>query len=140
MMKKKQIIFTIVIFVFIISFPVCAFADLSPLSNPNITTKTGYIVRADKGNISIYFNVTANSTMNILGASSITLYTSDGTYVTTLSSADYSNMLASDTNTYGSHVSYKGISGQTYYAIITFYAESASGSSTSTYTTASVTA
>lgn len=139
-MKKRLFISVVVVMALMLSLSVNAFADFSPLANPNITSKTGSIEKTGNGNINIAFNVTANSTMVTLGASSITLYKSNGEYVATLSSDDYNNMLASNTFSYGSKVPYKGVSGQSYYATITFYAENDSGSSTSTYTTTSVTA
>lgn len=139
-MKEKKIITIIITLVVVLSLSVNAFADYLPLSNPNIAITSGYISKAGNGKINIFFDVTATGKMVTLGAESIALYKSNGSYVTTLYSSNYDNMLGSNAAWYSSSVSYSAESGQTYYAIITFYADSGSVSSTATYTTASVTA
>lgn len=139
-MKKRDFLVAILVIVFAVSIPINAFAGFAPLSNPNISATSGYIVKTGDGKIDIHFRVTASDKMVTLGASSIALYKSNGSYVTTLYSSKFDNMLTSDAYIYSSSVPYQGVSGQTYYAVITFYADNGSETSTATYTTASVTA
>ena len=139
-MKTKKILSLMIAVVFVLSLSVTAFADISPLSDPNIVGMSGSITKAGNGKVNINFSIVAKDTMVTLGAKSIDLYKSNGSYVTTLYSSIYDNMLGSNAAWYSSSVPYSAESGQTYYAIITFFADSGSVSSTDTYTTASVTA
>lgn len=139
-MKKKYSISIAIVLAFMLSLSFCASAAFFPIENPYITSKSGYIEPTGNGNIRIHFSVSANNTMSTLGASSIALYKSNGEYVTTFSSNNYSNMLTSDTYTYSSSISYKAVSGQTYYAVITLYADNGASNSTAIFTTASATA
>lgn len=139
-MKTKRFLSIIVTVAVVLSLSANAFADFTPMSNPNIASTYGYISKAGNGKIEIHFRVLAEGQMAVLGASSIAIYKSNGSYVTTLSSDVYDNMLSSNTAIYYSSVPYSAESGQTYYAVITFYADSGSTTSTTTYTTASVTA
>ena len=81
------------------------------------------------------FSVSASGMMDKLGASKIDLYTSSGSYVITLSSENYSNMIKSSTSHHDSSVTYSGNSGTSYYAVITFYAELNGNTTSAAFTT-----
>lgn len=135
-MKMKRFLSAILALTLIFSLCSAAFAEeIMPRANAYINSKSGSIACAGSGKININFRVNACDVMTTLGASKIELYKDDGTWVKTFYSSSYSNMLGSNTYTYGSSVSYNGVSGVSYYAVITFYASCAQGSSTATYTT-----
>ncbi len=135
-MKMKRLFSAILVLTLIFSMCSSAFAaDIMPRANPYIGSKSGSISSAGSGKININFNVTAVDIMTTLGANNIKLYKADGTYLKTFYSSSYPNMLGSNTYTYGSSVSYNGVSGESYYAVITYYASCSEGSSTSTLTT-----
>lgn len=135
-MKKKRIVAAILALILIFSLCATAFAEeIMPLANAYINSKTGSISRHGDGTIDIYFYVCATGKMSSLGASKIELYKADGSLMKTFYSSSYSNMLTSNDYAYGSSVSYSGKEGESYYAVITFYASCDDGSSTATYTT-----
>ncbi len=138
-MKIKRLFSAILVLTLIFSMCSAAFAEeITPRANPYIGRKTGSISSAGSGKININFSVDSADIMTTLGASKIELYKADGTYLKTFYSSAYPNMLGSNTYTYGSSVSYNGVSGESYYAVITYYASCSKGSSTSTLTTLTV--
>lgn len=140
-MKIKRLFSAILVLTLVFSMCSAAFAEeITPRANPYINSKYGSIARAGSGTININFLVNASDVMTTLGASKIELYKADGTWLKTFYSSAYANMLGSNTFSYGSSVSYNGVSGESYYAVITFYASCDRGSSTSTYTTSTQTA
>ena len=124
------------IFTFLLN--TAAFA--ATMADPFISSMSGGITSEGNGQIKITFSVRAKNVMSTLGTTSIAIYKSDGSYVTTLYSSSYPNMLTTNARSYSSNVSYNGISGQNYYAIITFYASTGSSSSSPIYTTTNCTA
>lgn len=138
-MKTKRFLSMVLALTLIFSMSTVAFAaDIMPRANPYINSKYGSIASAGSGKININFSVDASDIMTTLGANKIELYKADGAYLKTFYSSSYPNMLGSNTYTYGSSVSYNGVSGESYYAVITYYASCSKGSSTSTLTTLTV--
>lgn len=134
-MKRKLFITSILAMALLFSISAVALADVNPMASTLIKSKGGSITKGSGENIVISFKVIAKAEMKTIGASSIELRTSGGSYVTTFYPSSYSNMLSSGCNSYESSINYKATSGQTYYAIISFYAYDGSESSTVTYTT-----
>lgn len=135
-MKMKRFLSAILVLTLIFSMCSAAFAEeITPRANPYINSKSGSIACAGSGKININFRVNASDVMTTLGASKIELYKADGTWLKTFYSSAFANMLGANTYTYASSVSYNGVSGESYYAVITFYASCDRGSSTATYTT-----
>ncbi len=121
-------------------FSTFAFAA-EPRASAYISAKSAYISAQGGGSIKITFSITATGTMTMLGAQTIDLYDSDG-YVTTFryTNPNYSNMMAYGDFYHNSSVTYDGVSGETYYAVVSFYAGNSSGSDAKLYTTYSCTA
>lgn len=92
------------------------------------------------GNLRISFSVTGKSTMASIGATTIRIKDSDGNTVKTYSCASYPVMMGRNRGVYSGSVSYAGVSGTQYYAVVIFYAKNGSGSGSASYTTGRVTA
>lgn len=139
MIKK---VFRALAFILIIA---CFFSTFSfaaePRASSYIISKSASITAQGGGTIKITFTITATGTMTKLGAQTIDLYDSDG-YVCTFryTNSNYSNMMGYNDFYHNSYVTYNGVSGETYYAIVSFYAGNSSGGDTRTYTTYSCTA
>ncbi len=99
-------------------------------------------ISTDGGKIKFDLTVSGRSVMSKIGASSIAIYKSDGSYVTTLYASSKGNeeMMSSNTRFHYGSASYSGQAGVTYYAIITFYASNSSGSDSVPYRTENFTA
>lgn len=142
MSKKllRSISITLVI-VFLISAPVHAFAAEARAS----AWLSGYsasLVASGDGIITIKFRVVGTGTMTKLGASTIDIYKSNGTFVKTISYTASGNgyMMGYNTAYHSGSVPYSGTAGQKYYAVVTFYARDNSGSDDRSYKTSTTTA
>ena len=126
----------ILVIVFLVSAPVQALAAEARAS----AWFTGYsasIEASGNGIITIKFRVVGTGTMTKLGASTIDIYKSNGTFVKTISYTASGNgyMMGYNTAYHSGSVPYSGVAGQKYYAVVTFYARDSSGSDYRSYTT-----
>lgn len=105
-----------------------------------IINKSGSVVPTGNGYMTIQFSILGTGIMEMIGALHISLYKSNGTLVKSYDYWNYSSMMGYNDYVHYGTVSYHGVSGQSYYAVITFYARNSSGSGNRIYTTATVTA
>ena len=123
-MKKKLV--SIITILFVIS--ICAVpANAAVQASRYLSSYSAYIWSEGDGNMTIYFDVQATGTMDDIGALSIRLQekasgSSTWTTVKAYSHTNYTNMLSSDNDYYGSSVSYSGKAGYSYRAYITVWA------------------
>ena len=75
--------------------------------------------------------------MDMIGATAISIYYSDGQFVDTIRYTDigYSSMMAHNTVSYSTTIDYPLREGESFYAIITLYAYDGSDSDSVVYTT-----
>lgn len=105
-----------------------------------------YFVDVDNGTgskVEIWFEVDATRVMDLVGLSYLIVQENDnGTWktVATCFGSTSNGLLAADTDSHVSSISYTGTSGKEYRAIATVYAENSSGSDYRTVTTSSITA
>lgn len=92
--------------------------------------------------VSVDYNVTATRVMNYVGAIGVYLYESSNgsnfTCVRTFYPSGNPNMLRQNFQFHATSVTYNGISGRYYYAVVSFYAENSNGSDTKSYTTSTI--
>lgn len=107
-----------------------------------ISYKSGAITALGNGNLEISFTVNGTETMTKVGAYAISVYSSSGSLLETFVYTDsgYENLMGYGTFTHTSSIIYSGTSGQSYYAIITCYAENSNGFAKIPYTTNTATA
>lgn len=121
-------------------------------SETDITRASSYIansgaaISADADcQLRITFSIQGTARMSELGATTIYLYEDNG-YLSKLvktyqsSDSNYSNMMDANTFYHGSDVTYEGIAGYKYYAIVNFKAGNSTGSDTTVGQTDVVTA
>ena len=101
----------------------------SPQKNSYILKTTVGIAALGDGEIEIDFAVTAMGKMTDVGGMKVTVYTDKGQTVATYRYTDpgYEYMMGHDRFTQTASVFYQGVSGQRYYAIVTFYAGDLNG-------------
>lgn len=92
--------------------------------------------------VSVNYNVTATGIMDYVGAIAVYIYESSNgsnfSCVRTLYSANEPYMIKQNSGFHATSVTYNGISGRYYYAVVSFYAEKAGGSDTRSYTTSTI--
>lgn len=123
---KKRII-SIIAVIFVITTCIAPTASAALRASRYLTSYSSYIWPEGSGNMSIYYDVQGTGTMDEIGALSIRLQecpsgSSTWTTVQTYSHTNYSNMLSSNNDYYGSSVSYSGKAGYSYRAYITIWA------------------
>lgn len=110
-------------------FCITAVANAAVKSSEYIFDCYAKIATYSGGRVTVSFDIQATGTMDVLGAQTIIIQekapgSSRWSYVATLSSDDYSNMLAYNRRSHNSDVSYYGgQSGYSYRAKVYFYAE-----------------
>lgn len=92
----------------------------------------------NKGEIKIGYDVMASGIADEVGVSSIKIYKSNGSYVTTITGTTGNGLLRTDASRHSSTYVYEGTSGVTYYAVVTVYAKIGSDSDSKTVTTSSI--
>ena len=137
-MKKRFLSFVLAV-ICMSSF--CAGAAFATESRAS-TTLTNFpvsLVKGDKtGEIKIFYDVQAKQIADSVGVSSIEIYKSDGTYVTTITGSTSNGLIRSSASRHRSTYTYTGTSGTSYYAEVTVFAKIGSDYDSRTVTTATV--
>lgn len=89
------------------------------------------------GEVKINYDVRASKMVDEVGISSIEIYESDGSYVTTITGTTGNGLIRTDTTRHKSTYIYKGTSGVSYYAVVTGFATVGSDFDDRTVTTGS---
>lgn len=92
----------------------------------------------NKGEVKINYDVQASKMADEVGISTIEIYESDGSYVTTITGTTRNGLIRTGTTRHKSTYVYKGTSGVSYYAVVTGYATVGSDSDDRTVTTGSI--
>lgn len=138
-MKRKAAVIAVIL-AFILA--------VSPMASALQTRASEYIscysvsVHAEgNGKLGIYFSITGTGgDMDKIGASSITIYKEDGTYVDMFGYREegYENLMAYDTWYMDSSITFQGVPGVKYYARVLFYVVKGEGSDARYYFTNTV--
>lgn len=134
--------FRIIAFVLVLAalLSIGAFAAYIPPDSPDasayISSYSVSIINGGGGKLKVDFDVTGTGTMTKIGATCITIYKCNGTYVGTIWSTDpgRSGMLGSNT-IYHSDVESYTVTPGSYYVKVSIYARNASGYDGITVTT-----
>ena len=119
-------------------FSLCALGA-SAVESRASTTLANYPVTIAKGSrsgeIKISYDVQANGRADSVGVSSIKIYESDGTYVTTITGSTGNGLIGTGVSRHRSSYIYSGTSGVSYYAKVTVFATIGSDHDSKTVTT-----
>lgn len=116
--------------IFVMTIPSYASAAVIEPVTPNasyyLETYSAYTYPAGSGKIQVYFDVMGVTYMDDIGALSIRIYestdNSNWTWVKTFKHTDTSSMLGHDAYYHASHVTYQGVAGRYYKAIVCIWA------------------
>lgn len=107
------------------------------------TTITMYTASAAKGSnageLKISYDVQAKGLASEIGISSIEIYKSGGSYVTTITGTTGNGLIRTEATRHRSSYIYEGESGESYYAVVVGFATIGSDSDSKSRTTAVVT-
>lgn len=129
---KSQIRVLSIILALMTLLNVGAFAAYNPPDSPDASTYiaeyAARVINGGNGVLKVSFDVTGTATMFRIGASSIEIYRSNGTYVTTLwwSDSGRGGMMANNT-IYNGDTESVYVGAGSYYAVVSFYAKNYSG-------------
>ncbi len=129
--RTINLVLVLVLCVSILAIPAAA------RSSDYIVSRYASATSIDGGKITVDFRITATGSMTTIGATKIEIKNSSGTTLRTYKSTEtgYESLMGSNRTVYSSSVTYQGISGNSYYAVVYFKAENSSGSDIATYTT-----
>ncbi len=114
-------------------------ATFSPQASLTLSSYEVMIKAGSKsGEIRINYDVTASKLADSLGVSSIEIYKSNGSYVTTITGTTSNGLVRNDSGSHMGVYSYIGTSGVSYYAKVTIFATVGSVSDSRTITTSTV--
>lgn len=123
----------------IITLVLCIFSSVAlARSSSYIESSSGYAYKSGTNEFNVNFSITGTGVMTSIGATKIEIKTSNGLLIKTFYSNVESNMMGSNKVYHSVTVTYRGVTGKSYYAVIYFKAANSSGYDTTTYTTNTV--
>lgn len=118
----------------------CSFAGANTYASDYLAQYGAALIATEtKGKYDIYYDVTATRTSDTIGVSKIKIYKSDGTYVTTITGTTSNGLLIEQDFVHAGVYTRYGVSGTSYYAEVTFFAERGGGSDSKTVKTNTIT-
>lgn len=131
MKRFSRIVCTLLAVIMVLAVPAAAVENATPRASNFFMSSDVYLYMTTSTQFRAWFEVSALSGMEKLGASEIKVQkSSDGenwTTMKTYSMDDYSNMICENTGAHASYVTYTGQTGYYYRAKVTLYAENSSG-------------
>jgi hypothetical protein len=121
----------------------CSGAALAATFSPQASLTLSYyevvlLAGSKSGEIRINYDVGASKLADSLGVSSIEIYKSNGSYVTTITGTTSNGLVRNNSSSHMGVYSYIGTSGVSYYAKVTVFATVGSVSDSRTVTTSTV--
>ena len=131
MKRLTQLLCMVLAFVTVFSTVAFAAEIPAPRASNFFGASSVYFWHVSGNDYQVWFDVTALSTMQKLGASKIRVQRStdevNWTTVKTYNMADYSQMTQSNSYTYANYVPFSATTGYSYRAIVTLYAKNSNG-------------
>ena len=132
----KKLFRTVVVMAVVIAI-LCAPVAAAERASLYIVRTSVSISRSLNNKITVVFAITGTGTMDKIGASTVSFYKADGTYLTTYSytNPSYSHIMAYNNFYHADSVTYQGTAGTSYYAVVDFLAMKDGGGDTHTMAT-----
>ena len=134
----KRVFSAILVCAVLLSCCVSAFAvteSVERAANVLSTYNASASAGANSGEVKISFNASANQRATSIGASSIVIRKSDGSYVTTIKGSTGNGLMALNASRKSGSYMYKGTPGVSYYAVVTITASAGGETDNKTVTT-----
>ena len=137
---RKRVLTSAISFILICSlFP--SFALAATLRASEYISAYNAVIYSSDNEVTVDCTIVGTDEMKTIGIKTVKIYSSSGTNVATYSytTKGYEYLMGSNTGRKTASVSYTGVSGRSYYAVVTFYASDGSGSDSRTHTTKTIT-
>lgn len=96
-------------------------------SNAYISSYSAGMTAGSGGKVTAYFDVVGTKVVDMIGATSVSIYTSSGTRVATYHYSSYPSFMGYNTYVHSGSITYQGTVGQKYYAVVYYYSGDSSG-------------
>lgn len=138
----KKIIIRTISFMLVLAFCLSPMAVATTLSSDYISRRYVIATAIGGGKVNFSFSITGTDKMKEIGATKIEVKNSSGLTVKTFRSTDHDYLFIMGTNkgTHSGTVTYQGVQGNQYYAIVHFKAANSTGSDTESVPSGIVTA
>ena len=135
-MKKKGLCCLLAVFLLLAALSGGALAQ-SRRASEYIHNYVAWITPKGNGRFDVEFEISALNYMKVLGVQKVEVFSSGGGRLALYESTDplYTDILLAQGYYYSGAVDCRGVSGRSYYAVVTFYAGDNTGSDTVTFTT-----
>lgn len=135
-MKKRTI--RLMVCLIIVALMLSATASALETRASTYISSYGASIGTDgNGNVTVYFNITGNMYLSKIGATKVNIYKVGSGLVRSYlyTSPAYTHIMGNNAIFHASSVSYTGVKGSSYYAVVYFYAGDSTGGDTRAYTT-----
>lgn len=139
---RKRVLISAISFILICSLFTSFTLAATLRASKYISSYNAVISPAGDGDITVECSIVGTGRMKTIGIQSIKIYSGNGIQLATYSytTPGYEYLMGSNTGRKSASITYSGVSGRSYYAVITFYASDGSGSDSKSYTTVTITA
>jgi len=138
MFLKKKTLFRLAALMLIVVLCLGLSAPIAQARASNYIAAYGAYMNADgSGKVSVWYDVTGTGMMEEIGSTSIVIY-ENGSIVKTFYSSSTPSMMTKNKAIHGGSVSYNGVAGRSYYAIVYVWAAKLGDGDTRSKTTASI--
>ena len=121
--KSKRILASLMI-IMLLAYLIVPIA--SARASYYISAYSAGITAGSNGNITVSFSITGTGTMTEIGSTRIEIH-ENGRHVGTFVHTSTPTMMGSNKALHGSTVTYKGVAGRSYYAIVTYKSANSTG-------------
>ena len=140
MLTSKKKIFRLTSLILTVVLCLSLFTPIAHARASNYIFSYGASMVADgNGKVSVWFDITGTGTMDEIGSTTIIVY-ENGVAVKTFSYSTTPSMMTYNKHIHGSSVTYQGVAGRSYYALVIFWAAKQGAGDNRSMTTATITA
>lgn len=134
-MKKISLIFASLVLLIACTCQMAAAEEAEPRASLYLQSYGAHLSADDSGLLNIDYNVVATRISDRVGVSKIVIYKLSGSREATITGTVANGLLREDSRIHAGNYYYQGEPGETYFALLTMYAERDGGSDSKSYIT-----
>lgn len=134
-MKRFSLIFASLVLLIACTCQMAAAEEAEPRASLYLQSYGAHLSVDETGRLNIDFNVTATRPSDYVGVSKIVIYKLSGSREATITGTTANGLLRANASIHAGNYYYQGEPGETYFALLTMYAERDGGSDSKSYIT-----